>query len=145
MSFRTALITLGALTALSLPANASESQSIILIPAPALNWINTPEGVAFAALEGDRHTGPYQAMVRLPSGITSPLHVKSANMFGVMIQGEMIHIAKGAEAADALRVGPGAFYKIPKGLAHISACVSQEPCVAYLFQDGTFDFVPVTQ
>ncbi len=145
MSCRTALITLGALAALSLPATASEPQQITLIPAAALNWISTPEGVAFAALEGDRNAGPYQAMVRLPSGISSPLHVKSANMFGVMIQGEMIHVAQGADARDALRVGPGAFYKIPRGLAHVSACVSDVPCIAYLFQDGSFDFVPVSQ
>jgi len=146
MSCRTILATFSALAALSLPATASGPQgTITLIPAPALTWIATPEGVAFAALEGDRFSGPYQAMVRLPSGISSPLHVKSANMFGVMIQGEMTHVAQGANSGDALRVGPGAFYKIPKGLAHVSACVSDVPCIAYLFQDGKFDFVPVTQ
>ena len=145
MSCRTALLTLSALTVLSLPAIASESRAITLISPPALNWIETPEGVAFAALEGDRQTGSYQAMVRLPAGITSPLHVKSANMFGVMVQGEMIHFAEEEGVDNALRAGPGAFYKIPKGLAHVSACVSDVPCIAYLFQDGSFDFLPVSK
>jgi len=145
MPYRTALATLGALVALSLPLTASETPGITLIPAPDMAWTITPEGVAFAALQGDRFAGPYQAMVRLPAGISSPLHVKSANMFGVMIQGEMIHIIDGADKDKALRVGPGGFYNIPKGLAHISACVSELPCIAYLFQDGAFDFVPVAQ
>jgi hypothetical protein len=146
MTFRTTLINLSVLAALCLPASASEGlDTITLIPAPALEWASTPEGVAFAALDGDRFAGPYQAMVRLPSGISSPLHVKSANMFGVMIQGEMIHFAKGEDRQKALRVGAGSFYKIPKGLAHVSACVSKVPCIAYLFQDGKFDFVPVAQ
>lgn len=139
------LFALGAIAALSLPATASGVEDITLIPAPALNWVSTPEGVAFAALDGDRFAGPYQAMVRLPSGITSPLHVKSANMFGVMIQGEMVHVAQDGDTANALRVGPGAFYKIPGGLAHVSACVSEVPCIAYLYQDGVFDFVPVAR
>lgn len=126
-------------------AQAAEPPTIILIPPPSVDWVETPEGVAFAALEGDRFTESYQAMVRLPAGIVSPPHVKSANMFGVMIEGEMTHIVAGQDPETALRIGAGAFYKIPKGLAHISACVSDVPCVAYLFQDGAFDFVPVTQ
>lgn len=129
-------------TLLTAPALANP---ITLIPSDALDWQKTPEGVAFAALEGDRFTAPYQAMVELPAGTISPLHVKSANMFGVMIAGEMIHYTAHQNPDDALRVGPGAFYKVPSGLAHVSACVSATPCVAYLYQDGAFDFVPVPE
>ena len=145
MAIRPTLLSLCAFAGLTLSAMAAEPPAITLIPAPSLDWAKTPEGVAFATLEGDRFTGPYRAMVRLPAGVASPLHVKSANMFGVMIEGEMIHIIKGQDADSALRVGAGSFYKVPKGLPHISACVSEVPCIAYLYQDGPFDFVPVTQ
>ena len=145
MPFRTTLLTLCAIAGLNLPAMAAEPPEITLVPAPALDWIETPEGVAFAALEGDRFTESYRAMVRLPAGVASPLHVKSANMLGVMIQGEMIHITAGQNPDTALRVGAGSFYKVPKGLPHISACVSDVPCIAYLYQDGAFDFMPVAQ
>ena len=145
MPIRPTLLGLSILAGASMSAMAAEPAKITLIPAPSLNWVETPEGVAFANIEGDRFTEPYRAMVRLPAGIASPLHVKSANMFGVMIQGEMIHITKGQDADTALRVGAGSFYKVPKGLPHISACVSDEPCIAYLYQDGAFDFMPVTQ
>lgn len=142
---RTASLFLGTLAVISLPVLASEPPGITLVPPSALDWVTTPEGVAFAALEGDRFTGAYQSMVRLPAGVASPLHVKSANMFGVVIQGNMIHYAEGEDASTAQEVGAGAFYKVPKGLAHVSACVSDVPCIVYLYQDGAFDFVPVTQ
>lgn len=106
-------------------------------------WETTPEGVAFAALQGDRFAEPYQALVRLPGGTVSPLHVKSANMFGVVLQGKMLHYASGEDPTSASQIGPGSFYRIPHDLAHISACISQDPCVTYLYQDGAFDFTPV--
>ncbi len=110
-----------------------------------LDWETTPEGVAFAALDGARFEEAYHAMVRLPAGLTSPAHIKSANMFGLMIAGEMAHFAADADAEDAPVVGPGDYYKIPANMPHISACVSAQPCITYLFQDGAFDFIPVTQ
>lgn len=126
------------------PASVFADQ-ITLLDATDLAWETTPEGVAFAALQGDRFTGSYQAMVKLPAGTISPPHVKSANMFGVMLQGEMIHYASDADPDAARKIGPGAFYSIPSGMAHISACVSTEPCIAYLYQDAAFDFMPVQQ
>lgn len=106
-------------------------------------WETTPEGVAFAPLQGDRFAEPYQALVRLPGGTVSPPHVKSANMFGVVLQGEMLHYASGEDPTSVSKIGPGSFYRIPHDLAHISACISQDPCITYLYQDGAFDFTPV--
>jgi hypothetical protein len=119
------------------------ADQITLIDEAQFAWETTPEGVAFAALQGDRFQESYQAMVRLPAGTVSPPHVKSANMYGVMLQGEMIHYAGDEDPDTAQKIGPGSFYKVPGGLAHISACISAEPCVTYLYQDVAFDFVPV--
>ena len=124
------------------PASVLADQ-ITLIKEAELAWETTPEGVAFAALQGERFQESYQAMVKLPAGTVSPPHVKSANMYGVMLQGQMIHYASDENPDKAQKVGPGSFYKIPGGLAHISACISAEPCVTYLYQDAAFDFVPV--
>ncbi|WP_298356490.1 DUF4437 domain-containing protein [uncultured Litoreibacter sp.] len=131
------------LTCLAPPALAADTD-IITQPMPALDWATTPEGVAFAALQGDRFTEDYMAMVRLPAGLVSPPHVKSANMFGVVIEGVMTHAPHGA-AAQATPLPTGAFYKIPKDLPHVSSCISDTPCVTFLYQDGKFDFLPVTQ
>ncbi|WP_299146030.1 DUF4437 domain-containing protein [uncultured Tateyamaria sp.] len=115
---------------------------ITLAPVETLNWDTTPEGVAFAPLSGDRHNGAYFAMVELPAGTVSPAHTKSATMYGVMIKGQMTHSMP--DTAKAPVVGPGAYYEIPGGLPHVSSCVSATPCVTMLYQNGPFDFVPVT-
>lgn len=124
------------------PVSAGAGQ-ITLLDSSEFTWESTPEGVAFASLQGDRFAESYQALVRLPAGTVSPPHVKSANMYGVMLQGEMTHYAKGESPETARKIGPGSFYSISSGMAHVSACVSDVPCVAYLYQDGAFDFLPV--
>lgn len=138
------LLTTTMIATLLAPISANAEQ-ITLIDSNDFSWETTPEGVAFAALQGDRFAESYQALVRLPAGTISPLHVKSANMYGVMLQGEMKHYAHGEDPETAQEIGVGSFYSIPSGMAHISACVSDEPCVAYLYQDGAFDFQPVKQ
>lgn len=107
------------------------------------DWDTTPEGVAFAALTGNRFEEAYQAFVRLPSGTVSPPHVKTANMYGVLLRGEMIHYRAGDDPAGARRIGPGSFFSIDGGTPHVSACVSDTDCVTYLYQDGAFDFIAV--
>lgn len=121
------------------------AEDIVLVSAADLDWETTPQGVAFAPLQGDRLHEAYQAMVRLPAGTISPPHVKSANMSGVMLAGEMIHYPDGADPKTATSIGPGDFYFIPARIAHVSACVSAEPCVVYLYQDNAFDFNPVAK
>ena len=121
------------------------AEQITLLDSNDFAWETTPEGVAFAALQGDRFAESYQALVKLPAGTVSPPHVKSANMYGVILQGEMIHYANGGNPETAQKIGPGSYYSISSGMAHVSACVSDMPCVAYLYQDGAFDFLPVQQ
>lgn len=122
-------------------AIARDDSSIINLPVQNLNWQVTPEGAAFAALRGDRFKTAYMAMVKLPAGLTSPLHVKSANMFGVVLSGTFSHIAKGASASTEILLPAGSYYMIPANLPHISKCVSSTECVSFLYQDGKFDFV----
>ncbi len=129
--------------ALWLAAPLAQADAITLLGPDQIAWDATPEGVSFAALEGDRFSESYQALVRLPSGTISPPHMKSASMFGVMLEGEMIHYLAGGDPEAATRIGPGSYYKIDAGVAHVSACVSEIECVTYLYQDGAFDFLPV--
>jgi hypothetical protein len=116
------------------------SDEIIALPKGDLPWSTTPEGAEFAALDGDRFAEPYMAMVRLPAGLASPPHVKTANMFGVVMEGTFMHTASTGNAEPGKHLGPGSYYFVPAGLPHVSACVSDVPCVAFLYQDGAFDF-----
>lgn len=136
------LITAIALTTVTTHVHA---EPIRLLGSDDFAWQTTAEGVGFAALQGDRFVESYQASVRLPAGTVSPPHVKSANMFGVMLEGTMIHYAIDVDPDAARRMGPGSYYSIAAGTEHISACVSDTPCIAYLYQDGAFDFLPASQ
>ncbi len=133
------------LAVLAFLAGPAFAQDITALPAEQLDWQATPEGVAFAALQGDRFAEAYMAMVELPGGLISPPHIKTADMFGVMISGQMTHVLAGADPMSGDVLETGAYYHIPAGIPHISSCISDEPCVAFLYQDGAFDFLPVTQ
>lgn len=128
-------------SAVALPALADDP--IVGIASDRLDWSTTPEGVAFAPLSGDRFAESYMAMVRLPAGLVSPPHVKTSAMFGVVMEGTITHRAVGD--GEELRLPPGAYYKVPGGVAHVSACVSDVDCVTFVYQDGAFDFRPVGQ
>ena len=134
-----------ALIGLALLASPAHADTISTVPAAAHDWVTTPEGVAFAALNGDRFEGAYMAMVSLPGGLVSPAHVKSADMFGMIVSGTMTHVLQGADPASGTELNTGSYYHIPAHLPHVSACVSTEDCVTFLYQPGAFDFVPVTQ
>ncbi len=123
--------------------SATAEDKIQNMPANTLAWATTSEGVAFAPLIGDRFKESYMAMVKLPAGLVSPAHIKTSNMFGVMISGSMVHAIDGAAPRDDVILPEGSFYKIPKNVAHVSKCVSATDCITFLYQDGKFDFIPV--
>ncbi|WP_421982745.1 cupin domain-containing protein [Roseibium sp.] len=125
------------------PVVGAAAAEIKLTAQPDLAWQTTAEGVAFAPLKGNRFEESYMAMVRLPAGLVSPVHTKSAGMYGLVVAGEMVHLAGdgGDRTENVLKSGD--YYEIPAGLPHLSKCVSQVDCVTFLYQDGPFDFLPV--
>ncbi|MET1415265.1 cupin domain-containing protein [Roseibium sp. HPY-6] len=135
-----AAVTIGFLTAVK-----AETAEIRLATQSDLSWEVTSEGVAFAALKGARFEESYMAMVRLPAGLVSPVHAKSAGMYGIVIEGEMVHLPDEAVVGEETVLKAGDFYEIPAGLVHLSKCVSQTDCVTFLYQDGSFDFFPVEE
>lgn len=126
-------------------AHAVDDSKIISMPSSQLNWEITKEGVGFAPLQGNRFNEAYMAMVKLPAGLISPAHIKTANMYGLVVSGTIANIAVGASPSSEVELPTGSYYKIPAGLAHVSKCVSTVDCVTFLYQDGKFDFLPLSQ
>ena len=126
-------------------AAAAGSNQITNAPLAELNWQTTKEGVGFAPLQSDRFKESYMAMVRLPAGLVSLAHIKTANMYGLVVSGTIANIAVGADASTEVKLPAGSYYKIPAGLAQVSKCLSSVDCVTFLYQDGKFDFLPVSQ
>lgn len=131
-----------ALSGLAVFSETSTPSFVTNLAPNSLDWETTEEGVAFAPLVGQRFEEPYMAMVKLRRGLVSPPHTKTANMFGVVIFGAMVHSRVGAEPGAETLLPAGSFYKIPANLPHISKCVSAVDCVTFLYQDGKFDFLP---
>lgn len=132
------------LIALGVTSLYADDGAVVNLPADEMAWEISEEGVGFAPLIGERFNEAYMAMVKLPAGLVSPAHVKSANMFGVVITGTITHLAVGADSALETPLSEGAFYKVPAGVGHVSKCISDVDCVTFLYQDGKFDFVPVS-
>ncbi|WP_306260528.1 DUF4437 domain-containing protein [Pararhizobium sp. IMCC21322] len=149
LTMRLAILASAALIASSAVGASAEidegGDQIINKPAAQMNWEMTGEGVQFAALQGDRFSEAYMAMVKLPAGLISPAHIKSANMYGLVLSGTITHHAVDVGPDDEVALPAGSYYKIPAGLAHVSKCVSDVDCVTFLYQDGKFDFLPIGQ
>lgn len=135
---------LAAAAALLLTTTVQASENIISKPLSELEWKTSKEGVGFASLEGNRFNEAYMAMVKLPAGLISPTHKKTANMYGLVVSGTIVNVAVGASPDSEIKLPAGSYYKIPASLAHVSKCVSNVDCVTFLYQDGKFDFLPVT-
>lgn len=144
MSFKKLKITILLVTTGVLSGGViADKQRITSVPLDKLDWELTQEGVGFAPLQGDRFTEAYMAMVKLPAGLVSPPHIKSATMYGLVVSGVIVNVPVGSDDGSELELPTGSFYKIPSGLPHISKCVSEVDCVTFLYQDGMFDFLPV--
>ncbi len=50
-----------------------------------------------------------------------------------------------ADPSTEILLQPGAFYKIPAGLTHISQCNIGEDCLTFLSPDGKFNFLQTAQ
>lgn len=107
----------------------------------ALAWDATPKGVAFAPLVCDRFAEPHMAMVRLPAGLVSPPHVRSAAMFDVMIVVEKTHVVEGGDPEIAPRLGTGALHQARACDTFVR--VADLDRVAILHQGGAFGLPPV--
>ena len=140
--FRT-LLAVPLITTLVATGSRANDAVIENVPTDKMAWEVTEEGVGFAPLIGERFNEAYMAMVKLPAGLVSPAHIKSANMFGVVIMGTITHLEVGADPSQAIPLTEGAFYKVPAGIGHVSRCISDVNCVTFLYQDGKFDFIPV--
>ncbi len=125
--------------------NAIENKNLVHLPPADMIWETSAEGVGFAPLQGDRFHEEYMAMVRLPAGLVSPAHVKTANMYGLVVSGTIANITLDAAGGVEVPLPAGSYYKIPAGLPHISKCLSKVDCVTFLYQDGKFDFLPISK
>jgi hypothetical protein len=128
--------------AAQVPAEPPRSRSLS-VTADAMHWQRqTPNlPIMISELWGDRKVdGGFGELVRLPPGFDSGLHAHSGDFHGVLVKGAWIHEGPGG-AGRSTRLLPGSYVRQAGGEMHVDRCVSEEPCVLFLFQYARADVI----
>lgn len=90
-------------------------------------------------LWGDRNQdGGFGQLVELPPGFRSPVHAHSGDFHGVLIKGTWQH-----EDANGhgIPLPPGSYVRQAGSDMHVDRCVSETPCLLFLFQFSRADVI----
>lgn len=124
-------------------AQSGAAVSARAVPAEQIDYQAIAPFVRMGAAWGDRSKGAHGSFGRFPAGAESPPHTHSGAYHGVVIAGLMTNPFAGEQNPPTM--GPGSYWFVPAGAAHVTACVSKEPCVFYFHADNAFDFSPAEQ
>ena len=111
-----------------------------------LEWKPAFEGspIQFAMTSGSTFETAHGTFAKFPGkGFITPNHIHSEGYEAIVISGTMINPMGNEKTKGAKRMGPGSFWAVPANESHTTGCVSDEPCVFYMYQSKPFDFVPV--
>jgi len=96
-------------------------------------------GVKLAVLYGDLKKGPYGALLKIPSGMTSPVYSRTGAYEAVQIAGVSSHWLRGEDGTKAKKMTPGSYWTIPAKTEHVSACTVGPECIVFTWQKTKFD------
>ena len=108
------------------------------IPAEQFQFDTIAPFLKFSDAFGDRtKLGPHGTFGIIPPHTASPAHTHSAAYHGVVIKGVIINPFNGEQNSPHL--GPGSYWYVPANVVHVTACISDEPCLFYTHLDAPFD------
>jgi len=119
-----------------------DPNSAILMPAETVQWTVESGGVTTAQGYGNKESGEYGSFVTFPPDFKTPVHRHTNFYHGVVISGTVINPMADDSDEQEVRLGPGSYWYVPAGEAHLTACVSDIPCTYYTHSTELFDFVP---
>jgi quercetin dioxygenase-like cupin family protein len=121
--------------------NAGEDESGRAITSGEIVYEQIAPFVKMGGAWGNRAEGAHGTFGEFPGGASSPAHTHSDAYHGVVISGVMANPFN--NEPDPVKMGPGGYWYVPAGVEHITACLSDEPCLFYFHADSAFDFTPV--
>ena len=126
------------LVAMLVPVTArAQSPEPILVDYDAIEWIEIVPGVDFGNVYGVFTEGGHGKLVRFAPGMASPPHTHTGPYHGIVLRGTATNPYEGE--TDPPRMEAGDYWYVPGGVAHVTACVSEEPCLLYTHSDGAWD------
>jgi hypothetical protein len=123
-------------------AQAQKKKEIVGLPSEDLKWTamqGGPAGAMYSNLWGDVTKGAYGAFIKLPGGMSNPLHSHSSDVKLVVISGKFWIQPEGGERKV---LGPGSYGFAPAKMKHTSGTVEGSECLVFQESTGKFDFVP---
>ena len=120
---------------------ADSGMAGIMIPADTMAWkdLNPGSPVKMAPLWGDRGTGEYAMLLKLPAGFVAPIHAHTGDYYGVNLTGTWRHSFDGGEQKD---LPPGSYVFQPGMGYHGDACMGPDDCILFIHQHVKGDFIP---
>jgi quercetin dioxygenase-like cupin family protein len=108
-----------------------------IVHASEVEWAEIIPGVRFAVVYGEWDKEAHGKLISFDPGARTPLHVHSGGYHGVVVEGIVTNPYAGEKGE--VEMGPGTYWYVPAGVPHVTACVSEEPCVFYTYADGAWD------
>lgn len=135
-SFSLALAMITQITQPALAQNTQAQQSQTI----AANDIKFKDlgGPQLGTVWGDSGKGAHGSFLRLPKGFVSPLHLHTGDYDAVVVTGTVSNAEAGKKA---IPLGPGSYYVQKGKVNHVTACLSDTPCLLYITQRKAFDFI----
>ena len=124
--------------------NTDGEKGIFLTPED-LKWETAFDGfpINFARVSGSTFTTPHATFSKFPGGnFITPPHIHAHSYQAVVISGKIINPMEGEDPKDAKVMGPGSYWYVPANQVHTTGCVSEEPCVFFMYQPVPFNFEP---
>ena len=121
---------------LASPTSGQTEDHVTKLP-EGLAWTEIIPGIQFAAAHGDWSKEAHGKFIRFDAGIATPAHTHGGSYHGVVIAGTVTNPYGGE--TDPTEMGPGAYWYVPAGAEHVTACVSDDPCLFYTHSAGPWD------
>jgi hypothetical protein len=115
------------------------------VPADKIPWVDeTGAPVQLGSLWGDRASGEAGTLLRTPAGFKAGPHSHTADYWAVVIEGVWEHWVPSTGEGTGIRLESGSHWTQVKTQVHEDACVSDVPCVIFLFNKTPYatEFVP---
>jgi hypothetical protein len=110
------------------------------LPTDRIPWVDEGvPGVQLASLWGNRSREEAGTLLRTTPGFRAPLHSHTADYWAVVVEGAWEHWVPATGEGTGIRLEPGAHWTQVKDQPHADACVSDVPCVIFLFSKTPYE------
>jgi hypothetical protein len=120
---------------------ADSAKTGTMVPADQMEWreLNPGSPVKMTLLWGDRSTGEYAMLLKLPAGFVAPIHAHTGDYHGMNLKGTWHHSFDGGEEKDL----PQGSYVFQPGMGwHGDSCIGPDDCILFIHQHVKGDFIP---